>query len=47
MASYEAFYGDKCEDVDHFLRQIKLLALQSNRDDEAFKLQMVDLLLEG
>ncbi|MCO5562153.1 hypothetical protein L7F22_015779 [Adiantum nelumboides] len=44
---YEVFTGGKAEDVDKFIRRIELTALTSNRDDDAFKVRMVNLLLEG
>ncbi|KAI5056249.1 hypothetical protein GOP47_0028067 [Adiantum capillus-veneris] len=44
---YEVFKGGKGEDVDKFIRRIELIALKSNRDDGAFKVRLVSLLLEG
>ncbi|MCO5609838.1 hypothetical protein L7F22_064070 [Adiantum nelumboides] len=41
---YEVFTGCKAEDVDKFIRRIEL---KSNRDDGAFKICLVSLLLEG
>ena len=46
-SSYEPFRGYKDEDVDHFLRRIELAAFNSNRDEDAAKLRLVSLLLEG
>ncbi|MCO5576275.1 hypothetical protein L7F22_030084 [Adiantum nelumboides] len=44
---YEIFIGGKAEDVDKFIRRIELTALKSKRDDGAFKVRLVSLLLEG
>ncbi|MCO5602919.1 hypothetical protein L7F22_057059 [Adiantum nelumboides] len=44
---YEVFTGGKAQDVDKFIRRIDLTALKSNRDDCAFKVRLVSLLLEG
>ena len=49
MASegFEVFKGGRGEDVDKFIRRIELTALKSNRDDDAFKVRLVSLLLEA
>ena len=44
---YEPFRGNKDEDVDHFLRRIELATFNNNRDEDAAKLRLVSLLLEG
>ncbi|MCO5547848.1 hypothetical protein L7F22_001300 [Adiantum nelumboides] len=44
---YEVFIGGKAKDVDKFIRRIESTALKSNRDDGAFKVCLVGLLLEG
>ena len=46
-SAYEPFKGNKDEDVDYFLRRIELAAFHSNRDEDASKLRLVGLLLEG
>ncbi|MCO5569051.1 hypothetical protein L7F22_022757 [Adiantum nelumboides] len=47
MAGDEVFIVGKAEDVDKFIQRIELSALKSNRDDGAFKVRLVSLLLEG
>ena len=46
-STYEPFKGNIDEDVDYFLRRIELAAFDSNRDEDASKLRLVGLLLEG
>ena len=46
-SSYEPFRGYKYEDVDHFLQRIELATLNNNRDEDAARLRLVSLLLEG
>ena len=46
-STYEPIRGNKDEDVDHFLQRIELAAFNSNRDEDAAKLRLVSLLLEG
>ena len=46
-STYEPFRGNTDKNVDHFLQRIQLAAFNSNKDEDAAKLRLVSLLLEG
>lgn len=47
MHGYELFEGDDGEDVERLLRIVELIAFSNNKDEDAYKLRMVSLLLDG